>query len=51
MVHTLKAVAEPTYVRVRGTSGQELEPQPDPAGEDPWADLWFYANPVFIEVE
>jgi hypothetical protein len=51
MIHTLKDVSEPTYVRVRGTNGGELEPQPDPPGEDPWSDLWFYANPVFIEVE
>jgi len=29
---------------VRGTNGAELEP----AGEDPWSDLRFYANPVFI---
>jgi hypothetical protein len=38
----------PAYVRVRGTSGEELEPLPDPPGEDPWDDLWFYANPVFL---
>lgn len=51
MTLTLKNVSEPTYVRVRGTNGAELEPQPDPMGEDPWSDLWFYSNPVFIEVE
>ena len=39
------------YLRVRGTNGSELEPQPDPPGEDPWQDLWFYSNPVFIVVE
>lgn len=39
------------YVRVRGTNTDEPEPQPDPKGEDPWADLWFYSNPVFIRVE
>ena len=22
----------------------------DLAGEDPWSDLWFYANPIFIKV-
>ncbi len=37
------------YVRVRGTSSDELEPEPDPAGEDPWTDLWFYSNPIFLE--
>jgi hypothetical protein len=48
---TLKDVTEPSYVRVRGTNGGELEPAPDTGGEDPWSDLWFYSNPVFIEVE
>ena len=38
------------YLRLRGTSTEELEPTPDPIGEDPWSDLWFYANPIFIEV-
>ncbi|TAJ71676.1 MAG: phosphoesterase [Phenylobacterium sp.] len=50
MAYTIRNVTEPTYLRVRGTNGAELEPQPDPAGEDPWSDLWFYANPVFIDV-
>ena len=49
---TLKNVTEPTYLRIRGTNqAEELEPAPDPAGEDAWSDLWFYANPVFIAVE
>lgn len=48
MVHVLKDVRGPTYIRVRGTNGQEGEPSPDPLGEDPWSDLWFYANPIFI---
>ncbi|HUP53219.1 MAG TPA: hypothetical protein VM198_12130 [Longimicrobiales bacterium] len=43
-------VTADAYVRVRGTNGAELEPEPDPRGEDPWSDLWFYSNPVFIEV-
>lgn len=43
-------VAGDAYVRVRGTNGHELEPEPDPRGEDPWADLWFYSNPIFIRV-
>ncbi|CAN7426842.1 phosphoesterase [Phenylobacterium sp. LjRoot225] len=49
MTHVLRKVATPTYVRVRGTNGAELEATPDPAGEDPWSDLWFYANPIFVE--
>ena len=39
------------YLRLRGTSTNELEPQPDPIGENPWPDLWFYSNPVFICVK
>ncbi|MEU6781304.1 phosphoesterase [Nonomuraea angiospora] len=47
--HTVRDIDGPMYVRVRGTNTDELEPQPDPKGSDPWADLWFYSNPVFIE--
>ena len=50
MTHTLKGVHHSSYVRVRGTNTSELEPTPDPKGEDPWSDLWFYSNPIFIEV-
>ncbi|MDE0839955.1 MAG: hypothetical protein OSB41_13010, partial [Kiritimatiellae bacterium] len=34
--------------RVRGTNTKELEPTEDAAGENPWDDLWFYTNPVFV---
>ena len=51
MVHTIRNVTGPIYLRVRGTNGEELEPAADTAGEDPWSDLWFYANPVFVTVE
>ena len=34
---------------MRGTNGSELEPEPDPRGEDPWSDLWFYSNPIFLD--
>lgn len=34
------------YIRVRGTNTTQLEPELDPRGEDPWSDLWFYANPI-----
>lgn len=51
MVYQLRDVRSSSYVRLRGTSGAELEPQADPLGEDPWSDLWFYANPVFIAVK
>jgi hypothetical protein len=46
----LPSVDHDMYVRVRGTDSVELEPENDPAGEDPWSDLWFYSNPIFIDV-
>jgi len=50
MTHTLTDLATSSYLRVRGTNGTEVEPTPDPPGEDPWSDLWFYGNPVFVTV-
>jgi len=41
-------VTRGSYIRVRGTNTSELEPEPDKWGEDPWEDLWFYSNPIFI---
>ena len=43
----LDDVSADGYLRVRGTGGSEHEPEPDPRGEDPWTDLWFYSNPIF----
>lgn len=48
IVTTLPAVTKNIYVRVRGTSTSDLEPRMDRLGENPWNDLWFYSNPVFI---
>jgi hypothetical protein len=39
------------YLRVRGTSTADLEPPMDTKGENPWTDLWFYSNPVFVETK
>ena len=50
MTHRIPAVSGPLYLRVRGTSTAELEPAADPKGENPWDDLWFYANPIFVKV-
>ncbi|MFZ3004648.1 MAG: phosphoesterase [Phenylobacterium sp.] len=50
MTHTVRNVQADSYLRVRGASTGELEPTPDPAGENPWDDLWFYANPIFMDV-
>lgn len=47
---TLPQIETDMYVRVRGTSGNDLEPLMDIPGEDPWSDLWFYSNPVFVQV-
>jgi hypothetical protein len=50
MTTRIENIVADTYLRVRGTNGDEMEPKPDPRGEDPWTDLWFYSNPIFISV-
>ena len=50
MTTSLGSLDGDVYLRVRGTSTDEFEPSPDPAGEDPWSDLWFYSNPIFVNV-
>ena len=50
MSATLRDVRRSGYIRVRGTNTMELEPSPDPSGENPWSDLWFYSNPIFLVV-
>ena len=50
ITYRLRNVTKNEYIRVRGTNTTELEPQPDPKDEDPWTDLWFYSNPIFISV-
>ncbi|ALC87909.1 MULTISPECIES: phosphoesterase [unclassified Bacillus (in: firmicutes)] len=47
--YTLENVDKDSYIRLRGTNTDQLEPETDPRGEDPWTDLWFYSNPVFIK--
>ncbi|HXG89515.1 MAG TPA: hypothetical protein VNJ02_14395 [Vicinamibacterales bacterium] len=39
------------YLRIRGTNTFDLEPLPDQPGENPWTDLWFYSNPIFLTVD
>lgn len=39
------------FVRARGSNTSELVPSADVPGEDPWQDLWFYSNPVFVEIK
>jgi hypothetical protein len=59
---TFRHVTDPFYLRLRGSDGKRLGPglfpTQDPNGPkmdvigsaDPWADLWFYSNPVFVDV-
>ena len=51
ITYTLENLEQDGYLRVRGTNGDEEEPEQDPKGENPWSDLWFYSNPIFLEVE
>ena len=47
----LGKVSQSGYLRLRGTNNKdELEPEADARGENPWHDLWFYSNPVFIQL-
>ncbi|MGW3349318.1 PHP domain-containing protein [Nonomuraea rubra] len=59
--YQLGAVDRPVYVRLRGTDGKRSAPgllgaAVDPNGPqidvygdaDPWNDLWFYSNPIWI---
>ncbi|MGP3970794.1 PHP domain-containing protein [Streptomyces sp. 6N223] len=61
LVYQLGRVDRPLYVRVRGTDGKRGQPglngaEVDPAGPaldvlgdaDPWEDLWFYSNPIWV---
>lgn len=60
---TFKKVTESFYLRLRGGDGKRLgpgyHPGQDPEGPrmdvigdaDPWQDLWFYTNPVFVQVQ
>ena len=47
---TIPKINKNSYIRVRGTNTEDLEPLMDKPGENPWFDLWFYSNPVFIEI-
>ena len=64
MTYTFQNVKESFYIRLRGTNTKDrgltpaidpdLRPQtppaPIPAYESPWDDLWFYSNPIFVNV-
>jgi len=61
LTYDFKKVDRPFYVRLRGSDGNRTAPgylgaSVDPSGPaidvvgdaDPWADLWFYSNPIFV---
>lgn len=53
--HTFPRVGESFYLRLRGSDGRRLAPDGGPVMDvpgnaDPFADLWFHANPVFVDV-
>ncbi|WP_406496305.1 PHP domain-containing protein [Streptomyces sp. NBC_01604] len=61
LTYQLGRVDRPLYVRLRGSDGNRsavgaMGAAVDPAGPaidvvgdaDPWADLWFYSNPVWV---
>ncbi|WP_430782185.1 PHP domain-containing protein [Actinoplanes sp. G11-F43] len=61
LVYALSRLDRPFYLRVRGTDGNRTQPgllgaAVDPHGPqldvtgaaDPWGDLWFYTNPIWV---
>ena len=61
LTYSLGKVDRPVYVRLRGTDGNRgavglMGASVDPAGPamdvlgdaDPWKDLWFYSNPMWV---
>jgi hypothetical protein len=61
LTYNLGRLDKPFYLRLRGTDGNRsqpglmgaavdpLGPQLDTIGDaDPWLDLWFYTNPIWV---
>jgi len=61
LTYSLGRLDKPFYLRLRGTDGNRTQPglmgaAVDPAGPkldvigdaDPWGDLWFYTNPIWV---
>lgn len=46
--HTFRDVRSDFYVRARGTNTDVDAPKVDAPDVNPWKDLWFYTNPVFV---
>lgn len=48
--HPFERVEKDFYVRLRGTNRDIAAPEMDTPTVNPWEDLWFYGNPVFIRI-
>ena len=48
--YTLEELEADMFIRVRGTNTNQLEPDLDTLGENPWDDLWLYSNPVRLRL-
>ncbi len=48
--HRFPAARSSFYLRVRGTNTRVDEPGLDVVGVNPWSDLWFYSNPIFVRL-
>lgn len=53
--HVFRSVDRAFYLRLRGSDGNRLDAEGNPmmdvpGDDDPWSDLWCYANPVFVDV-
>lgn len=60
MIYTFRKVEQDFYIRLRGTNNsyRSATPRMDPdlrgktgKGQNPWDDLWFYSNPIFVQVQ
>ncbi len=47
---SLPVPARGGFVRARGNNTGAIDALLDQRGEDPWDDVWFYSNPVFVRV-
>jgi hypothetical protein len=48
--HRFENVRSSFYLRVRGSNTEVDAPVMDVVGANPWKDLWFYSNPVFVRL-
>ena len=51
MRFVVKDVVSDLYLRLRGSNTPQGEPDADAKDENPWDDLWFYSNPIFVSVK